>query len=166
LAHEELGHNDDPGYLDALAKDQAAGIDHHRGPWEIEADSLAAAYVEHIREDMTDADASLVCLETDAARHPQASQAEITSVIARQRASPGPGRRVGEPGARLTATTPRPLAARPPADLLRLRGANADLDANANAILIQSIKIEHEGWQRDTSVAEPAELQFDGLVVA
>ena len=27
--------------------------------------------------------------------------------------------------------------------------AQADLDANANAILIQSIKIEHEGWQRD-----------------
>ena len=27
--------------------------------------------------------------------------------------------------------------------------AQADLDANANAILIQSIKIEHEGWERD-----------------
>ena len=30
--------------------------------------------------------------------------------------------------------------------------AQADLDANANAILIQSIKIEHEGWVRDPSV--------------
>jgi hypothetical protein len=69
LAHEELGHNDDRGYLDALAKDQAAGVDHHRGPWEIEADNLAAAYVEHIRDQMTDADASLGCLETDAARY-------------------------------------------------------------------------------------------------
>jgi phage tail-like protein len=39
--------------------------------------------------------------------------------------------------------------------------AQADLDANANAILIQSIKIEHEGWERDTSVKEPAEPQFD-----
>jgi len=44
--------------------------------------------------------------------------------------------------------------------------AQTDLDANANAILIQSIKIEHEGWQRDASVTEPAEPQFDGLVVA
>ena len=42
--------------------------------------------------------------------------------------------------------------------------AQADLDANANAILIQSIKIEHEGWQRDPSVVEPSEPQFDGLV--
>jgi phage tail-like protein len=39
--------------------------------------------------------------------------------------------------------------------------AQADLDANANAILIQSIKIEHEGWQRDFSVKEPAEPSFD-----
>jgi phage tail-like protein len=42
--------------------------------------------------------------------------------------------------------------------------AQADLDANANAILIQSIKIEHEGWQRDGSVVEPSEPQFDGAV--
>ena len=40
--------------------------------------------------------------------------------------------------------------------------AQADLDANANAILIQSIKIEHEGWERDADVAEPTEPQFDG----
>ena len=39
--------------------------------------------------------------------------------------------------------------------------AQTDLDANANAILIQSIKIEHEGWERDTSVKEPTEPQFD-----
>ena len=39
--------------------------------------------------------------------------------------------------------------------------AQTDLDANANAILIQSIKIEHEGWVRDSSVKEPAEPQFD-----
>jgi phage tail-like protein len=39
--------------------------------------------------------------------------------------------------------------------------AQADLDANANAILIQSIKIEHEGWERDLSVKEPNEPQFD-----
>ena len=40
--------------------------------------------------------------------------------------------------------------------------AQADLDANANAILIQSIKLEHEGWIRDASVTEPVEPQFDG----
>jgi phage tail-like protein len=38
--------------------------------------------------------------------------------------------------------------------------ANADLDANANAVLIQSIKLENEGWERDYEVAEPAEPSF------
>jgi phage tail-like protein len=42
--------------------------------------------------------------------------------------------------------------------------AQADLDANANAVLIQSLKIEHEGWQRDPSVVEPTEPMFDGVV--
>lgn len=35
--------------------------------------------------------------------------------------------------------------------------AQADLDANANAVLIQSMKLENEGWERDTSVTEPTE---------
>ena len=35
-----------------------------------------------------------------------------------------------------------------------------DLDANANAVAIQHLKLEHEGWVRDTSVAEPAEPTF------
>lgn len=35
-----------------------------------------------------------------------------------------------------------------------------DLDADANAIAIQHIKLENEGWERDTSVAEPAEPSF------
>jgi len=39
--------------------------------------------------------------------------------------------------------------------------AQADLDANANAVLIQSIKIEHEGWERDVAVTEPVESQFE-----
>ena len=38
--------------------------------------------------------------------------------------------------------------------------AQADLDANANATLIQSIKLENEGWERDYEVAEPAEPSF------
>ena len=38
--------------------------------------------------------------------------------------------------------------------------AEADLDANANAVLIQNIKIENEGWERDTDVTEPKEPNF------
>jgi len=32
-----------------------------------------------------------------------------------------------------------------------------DLDANANAVAIQTIKLENEGWERDTDVGEPTE---------
>jgi phage tail-like protein len=32
-----------------------------------------------------------------------------------------------------------------------------DLDANGNATAIQSITLEHEGWERDTSIPEPKE---------
>jgi len=32
-----------------------------------------------------------------------------------------------------------------------------DLDANANAVAIQHIKLEHEGWERDTATVEPKE---------
>ena len=32
-----------------------------------------------------------------------------------------------------------------------------DFDANANAVAIQHIKLENEGWQRDQSVSEPQE---------
>ena len=35
--------------------------------------------------------------------------------------------------------------------------ATADLDANANAVLIQHIKLENEGWERDAEVPEPTE---------
>ena len=38
--------------------------------------------------------------------------------------------------------------------------AMADLDANANAVLIQTIKLENEGWERDTDVTEPSEPTF------
>ena len=33
-----------------------------------------------------------------------------------------------------------------------------DLDAGANAIAIEHIKLENEGWERDTSLQEPAEI--------
>jgi phage tail-like protein len=36
-----------------------------------------------------------------------------------------------------------------------------DLDANANAVAIAHIKLENEGWDRDTSVLEPQEPTFD-----
>ena len=35
-----------------------------------------------------------------------------------------------------------------------------DLDANANAVAIQHIKLENEGWERDYEVAEPTEPTF------
>jgi len=38
--------------------------------------------------------------------------------------------------------------------------AMPDLDANANAIAIEHIKIENEGWEQDTSVTEVAEPNF------
>jgi phage tail-like protein len=36
-----------------------------------------------------------------------------------------------------------------------------DLDANANAVAIQHIKLENEGWARDISVLEPTEPSFN-----
>jgi phage tail-like protein len=36
-----------------------------------------------------------------------------------------------------------------------------ELDANANAVAIQSIKLENEGWERDYDVTEPTEPTFD-----
>jgi phage tail-like protein len=38
--------------------------------------------------------------------------------------------------------------------------AMPDLDANANAVAIQQIKLENEGWERDYEVREPAEPSF------
>jgi phage tail-like protein len=35
-----------------------------------------------------------------------------------------------------------------------------DLDANANAVAIQHIKLENEGWERDLEVKEPTEPTF------
>ena len=35
-----------------------------------------------------------------------------------------------------------------------------DLDANAAAVAIQHIKLENEGWERDTDVTEPSEPSF------
>jgi len=35
-----------------------------------------------------------------------------------------------------------------------------DLDANANAVAIQHIKLENEGWVWDTAVPEPSEISF------
>jgi len=35
-----------------------------------------------------------------------------------------------------------------------------DLDANANAVAIQHLKLENEGWERDYDVTEPTEASF------
>ena len=35
-----------------------------------------------------------------------------------------------------------------------------ELDANANGVAIQSIKLENEGWERDYAVVEPAEPSY------
>ncbi|HAG81435.1 MAG TPA: phage tail protein [Cyanobacteria bacterium UBA11162] len=35
-----------------------------------------------------------------------------------------------------------------------------ELDASANAIAIQSIQLQHEGWERDYDVTEPTEPSF------
>lgn len=35
-----------------------------------------------------------------------------------------------------------------------------DLDANANAVAIQHLKLENEGWKRDESVTEPTEPTY------
>jgi len=39
--------------------------------------------------------------------------------------------------------------------------AQADLDANANAVLIQSIKLENEGWERDYEVEVKEEPSYE-----
>ena len=36
-----------------------------------------------------------------------------------------------------------------------------DLDANANAVAIQQLKLENEGWERDYDVVEPTEPTFN-----
>lgn len=35
-----------------------------------------------------------------------------------------------------------------------------DLDANANAVAIETIKLENEGWERDVGTTEPTEPSF------
>lgn len=38
--------------------------------------------------------------------------------------------------------------------------AMPELDANANAVAIQTLKLENEGWERDVETPEPAEPSF------
>ena len=33
----------------------------------------------------------------------------------------------------------------------------SELDANGNAVLIESLTLQHEGWERDRAVTEPSE---------
>jgi phage tail-like protein len=41
--------------------------------------------------------------------------------------------------------------------------AMPDLDSNANAIAIEHIKLENEGWERDTGVTEPVEPTLSSI---
>jgi hypothetical protein len=36
-----------------------------------------------------------------------------------------------------------------------------ELDASGNAVAIQTLKLENEGWERDYAVTEPTEPSFD-----
>ena len=38
--------------------------------------------------------------------------------------------------------------------------AMPELDASANAVAIQTLKLENEGWERDYEVREPTEPEF------
>jgi hypothetical protein len=35
-----------------------------------------------------------------------------------------------------------------------------ELDGSGNAVAIQTLKLQNEGWERDTSVPEPVEASF------
>jgi phage tail-like protein len=39
--------------------------------------------------------------------------------------------------------------------------AMPELDANANAVAIETLKLENEGWERDLEVVEPSEPSFN-----
>jgi phage tail-like protein len=41
----------------------------------------------------------------------------------------------------------------------------SDMDANANAIAFETLKLENEGWERDIDVREPSEPTFNEPVV-
>ena len=39
--------------------------------------------------------------------------------------------------------------------------ALAELDASGNSVAIETLKLEHEGWERDYEVGEPSEPTFE-----
>lgn len=39
--------------------------------------------------------------------------------------------------------------------------AMPELDGSANAVAIRTLKLENEGWERDTSVTEPTEVSYN-----
>jgi hypothetical protein len=69
-AQRTLGHEDDIEYAAAMAAYRAAGEQNRRGPWEKDADALAAACVEDLADQMTDSDASIAELVRDASLYP------------------------------------------------------------------------------------------------
>lgn len=68
-AHWRLGHEDEHAvdYESARSADEAAGLDHHRGDYELAANALATEWIEDLRDSglLTDPDASLRFLAED-----------------------------------------------------------------------------------------------------
>lgn len=69
LAHVQLDHDNDPDYVSAETRDRMDGTDRERGPWEIDADALAAAMAEALSGELTSRAETLGFLAEDAARY-------------------------------------------------------------------------------------------------
>lgn len=65
VSHWLLGHEDDPGYVEAIAKDGAEGTDKHRAPWERAANARAGDLIRKLAEGMSDVKASIAYLIED-----------------------------------------------------------------------------------------------------
>ena len=65
VSHWLLGHEDDPGYVEAIAKDRAEGTDKHRAPWERAANARARDLIRELADGMSDAEASIAYLIED-----------------------------------------------------------------------------------------------------
>lgn len=60
-----LGHEDDPGYVDAIAKDRAEGTDKHRAPWERAANARAGDLIRGLAQGISDAASIAYLIEDD-----------------------------------------------------------------------------------------------------
>jgi hypothetical protein len=70
VAHWQLGHEDDPAYVEAIAKDAAARTDVHRAPWERAANSRGRELIRELADRMSDPEASIRSLIADDSHYP------------------------------------------------------------------------------------------------